>query len=304
MTASDRYSIPRSEWPALLARREDGETYAAIAEDYGVTGPTVRNILLRAQAEAEEDGSDAEPETGEAKSYRSAVLALAPARDDEATHDDESARDDARDDAGPGGAPKDSASEHSPFAARLMEATQACAEALDRGARDGLNDATKDTIKHHLHELRRAAAAIEIALGQGDVSKEPEQKSKAEPMAALPPRPHPARMRPPQPEARAEARPEPAPVSAPAPTATQTRPRRTAPSADGTTTMEGTVKFFRPDQGYGFVMPDEGGKDIYVPIEALQRSELDSLERNQRVRLVVTDSPKGPEADRVELISS
>ncbi len=68
--------------------------------------------------------------------------------------------------------------------------------------------------------------------------------------------------------------------------------------------MEGTVKFFRPDQGYGFVMPDEGGKDIYVPVEALQRSELDSLERNQRVRLVVTDSPKGPEADSVELISS
>lgn len=339
MTSSDRYSIPRSEWPTILERREKGETYAAIAADYAVSGPTVRNILLRAQGEAEDGKTTgpteapsraeyarenlAEAVKAEPKPVSRLSLASVSAREEEAS----SARaETARAEAAaapepetPRPAKKAAKGGHSPLATRLADAAEDCAAALDRAARDGLDDDAKDAIKRSLHEVRRAAAAIDIALGQGDVSQEPAQKRKAEPMAALPPRHSPARAPRPAPETRAPAEPRaeakprpsrardsaPAAEARPEPAAAPARPRRTAPpAAEGATTMEGTVKFFRPDQGYGFVMPDEGGKDIYVPVEALQRSELDSLERNQRVRLVVTDSPKGPEADSVELISS
>jgi cold shock CspA family protein len=321
MTSSDRYSIPRSEWPTILARREKGETYAAIAADFGVSGPTVRNILMRAQGEAETPDApvatveSAPPEAVEAQPKSASRLSLASvSQREEASTSAASAA--ARAEAAaaaesesPAPAKKVSKGGHSPLAERLAEAAEDCAAALDRAARDGLDDEAKDAIKRSLHEVRRAAAAIDIALGQGDVSQEPAQKRKAEPMAALPPRPSPARAPRPAAEPRPEAKPT-AQRTRTVPPAAEgrsepARPRRAAsPAADGATTMEGTVKFFRPDQGYGFVMPDEGGKDIYVPVEALQRSELDSLERNQRVRLVVTDSPKGPEADSVELISS
>ena len=326
MTSSDRYSIPRSEWPTILERRENGETYAAIAADFGVSGPTVRNILLRAQGEAEDaktsdpteepSRTESVPENmaevvkAEPKPVSRLSLASVSAREEASSVRAETARAEAAAAPAPERptpAKRTAKGGHSPLATRLAEAAEDCAAALDSAARDGLDEDAKDAIKRSLHEVRRAAAAIDIALGQGDVSQEPTQKRKAEPMAALPPRHSPARAPRPGPEPRAPAEPpaESKPMAARPQDAAPARSRRTAPpSAEGTTTMEGTVKFFRPDQGYGFVMPDEGGQDIYVPVEALQRSELDSLERNQRVRLIVTDSPKGPEADSVELISS
>ncbi|HCX14399.1 MAG TPA: cold-shock protein [Rhodospirillaceae bacterium] len=76
------------------------------------------------------------------------------------------------------------------------------------------------------------------------------------------------------------------------------------PSNGEETIVEGEIKFFAVDKGYGFGMPVDGGDDIFVGIGALQRSNLDRLESGQRVRLHVRPGTKGPMAVRVEILSS
>jgi CspA family cold shock protein len=45
----------------------------------------------------------------------------------------------------------------------------------------------------------------------------------------------------------------------------------------------GTVKWFNEQKGYGFIQPDDGGKDIFVHISAVQRSGLQGLRDGQKV---------------------
>ena len=60
----------------------------------------------------------------------------------------------------------------------------------------------------------------------------------------------------------------------------------------------GTVKFFNTDKGFGFIKPDDGGKDIFVHITAVQRSGLASLNENDRVEYETEADRhgKGPKA--------
>jgi cold shock protein len=67
-------------------------------------------------------------------------------------------------------------------------------------------------------------------------------------------------------------------------------------------TLEGAVKWFEPEKGYGFISPDGGGKDVFIHITALRRSGVNALEPGQRVRVDVVDGRKGLEADRITLI--
>ena len=67
-------------------------------------------------------------------------------------------------------------------------------------------------------------------------------------------------------------------------------------------TMEGAVKWFEPDKGYGFISPDGGGKDVFIHITALRRSGVNALGPGQRVRVDVVDGRKGLEADRITLL--
>jgi CspA family cold shock protein len=45
----------------------------------------------------------------------------------------------------------------------------------------------------------------------------------------------------------------------------------------------GTVKWFNAQKGYGFIQPDDGSKDVFVHISAVERSEIGSLREGQRL---------------------
>lgn len=45
----------------------------------------------------------------------------------------------------------------------------------------------------------------------------------------------------------------------------------------------GTVKWFNPQKGYGFIQPEDGSKDVFVHISAVERSGMDSLHEGQKV---------------------
>jgi CspA family cold shock protein len=73
-------------------------------------------------------------------------------------------------------------------------------------------------------------------------------------------------------------------------------------SARPSSSLEGAVKWFEPDKGYGFISPDGGGKDVFIHITALRRSGLEGLAPGQRVRVEVVDGRKGLEADSITLV--
>ncbi len=47
--------------------------------------------------------------------------------------------------------------------------------------------------------------------------------------------------------------------------------------------INGTVKFFNNAKGFGFIQPDDGSKDVFVHISAVQRAGLETLTENQKV---------------------
>ncbi len=49
----------------------------------------------------------------------------------------------------------------------------------------------------------------------------------------------------------------------------------------------GTVKWFNPGKGYGFIAPEEGGDDVFVHISAVQRAGLRKLNEGERIRFVL-----------------
>lgn len=63
--------------------------------------------------------------------------------------------------------------------------------------------------------------------------------------------------------------------------------------------VRGTVKWFNQSKGYGFIAPEDGGKDVFVHYSAIEGQGFRNLEENEKVEYEVEDSPKGPQAARV-----
>lgn len=61
----------------------------------------------------------------------------------------------------------------------------------------------------------------------------------------------------------------------------------------------GIVKWFNETKGFGFITPDDGGKDLFAHFSEIQSSGFKTLKENQRVEFVVKDGPKGPAASQI-----
>jgi CspA family cold shock protein len=66
--------------------------------------------------------------------------------------------------------------------------------------------------------------------------------------------------------------------------------------------QSGTVKFFNAQKGYGFIKPDDGGRDIFVHITAVERSGLSDLAEGQRISFDVEPDKKGKGPKAVNLV--
>jgi CspA family cold shock protein len=62
---------------------------------------------------------------------------------------------------------------------------------------------------------------------------------------------------------------------------------------------QGTVKWFSEDKGYGFILPDDGGKDLFVHFSGIEGAGFKSLEEGAKVSYEATQGQKGMQADKV-----
>jgi CspA family cold shock protein len=64
----------------------------------------------------------------------------------------------------------------------------------------------------------------------------------------------------------------------------------------------GTVKWFNDAKGFGFITPDDGGKDLFVHFSSIQAGGFKTLKENDKVQYDVEQSPKGPRAGNLKLV--
>ena len=76
-------------------------------------------------------------------------------------------------------------------------------------------------------------------------------------------------------------------------------PHTTSPVYGDGQEMQGTVKWYDPAKGFGFVAPADGGRDVFVHATALERSGVRTLSDGQSVRMQVVQGRKGPEVSTI-----
>jgi CspA family cold shock protein len=65
---------------------------------------------------------------------------------------------------------------------------------------------------------------------------------------------------------------------------------------------QGTVKWFNETKGFGFITPEDGGKDLFLHYSEIQGEGFKSLAEGQRVEFEAAEGKKGPEAKQVRAI--
>jgi cold shock protein len=63
----------------------------------------------------------------------------------------------------------------------------------------------------------------------------------------------------------------------------------------------GTVKWFNPTKGYGFIQPQGGGRDVFVHISAVERAGLSSLNEGQRIEYEIVSNRGKESADNLKV---
>ena len=65
--------------------------------------------------------------------------------------------------------------------------------------------------------------------------------------------------------------------------------------------MNGTVKWFNPEKGFGFITSEEG-TDVFAHFSQINVDGFKTLDEGQKVTFTVTDGQKGPQAENIELV--
>jgi CspA family cold shock protein len=64
----------------------------------------------------------------------------------------------------------------------------------------------------------------------------------------------------------------------------------------------GIVKWFNAEKGFGFIVPEAGGKDLFAHFSEIQSEGFKTLEENQRVSFVTAQGQKGPQATKIQVL--
>lgn len=75
---------------------------------------------------------------------------------------------------------------------------------------------------------------------------------------------------------------------------------RGAPAGGPEVEVVGTVKWYKPDKGFGFAIPDDGSKDVFIHRSVLARAGIGSIDPGRKIRMMVQTSQKGREASNIE----
>ncbi|OZI70708.1 cold-shock protein [Bordetella genomosp. 12] len=65
----------------------------------------------------------------------------------------------------------------------------------------------------------------------------------------------------------------------------------------------GIVKWFNAEKGYGFILPDDAGKDLFAHYSEIRSEGYKTLQENQRVSFEIGEGPKGPSAKNIMILA-
>jgi CspA family cold shock protein len=63
--------------------------------------------------------------------------------------------------------------------------------------------------------------------------------------------------------------------------------------------IKGTVKWFNQSKGFGFITPEDGSKDVFVHVSAVDRAGLATLQEGQEINVEVEMGAKGPQVKEI-----